>query len=689
MKELLKKLKQLLKDINKAIKRIKEALRKPLKYIEDTKLSGIGILALLAGQFLYSWKVYSVFRQVPSHALIIGSIAAVIGINELFNLVVRLIFKKDFRVVTYFISAFALLTYNNILGNHRHLLYPSIITCLFITLSFYLLATSIYNIIKNKLYKNIKNYIFIGIVLLCSAFSIYFLTSDYFLSKKENITVEEELPKGNHEVVQFKYASLPMDLSSIVKTKGLESKLANKISKYNYKNTPIFGVVYTPVDLNNTKTLFIVHGATDRCNKSYLGFNYLGEYLASFGYTVISIDENIVNELGGKNDIRTIILLENIKYVLKENQREGSDLYQKIDASSIALAGHSRGGEVISLAYIFNELENHPEYKDYKFDYHFNISSLIAIAPTVDQYLIDDKSLTLENVNYLLLAGSNDGDVSKAMGEKQYNNISFTKNNYFKTSLYIKGANHGLFNSKWNKYDMTKGANHFINVSKILDRSYQETITKMYIKTFLDCTLNNDNTSKDLFINNSKYLKYLPNTKYYSEYLDSSYKLLENFDNNKTNIKAKNTTNNKIHPDNMGNGKDKENQVLDLSWNKNNNAYIYLNTKNISINELSFRVADMRKIKKGDNLNIKIELIDSNKDKTSITKRLELPLAIKLYKEDILYKSYEYKNPYYTIFLKKSDFSNKEFDYKNVSKIKIYLDDNTSGRIIIDDLYYK
>ena len=163
---------------------------------------------------------------------------------------------------------------------------------------------------------------------------------------------------------------------------------------------------------------------------------------------VVSVDENIINCTGEGNDKRAILLLDNMKEIFRQNSLEGSSLNGLIDEDKVAIGGHSRGGEMVATAYLFNDLDKYPEDGNVSFDYHFNITSIVAIAPCVDQYRPVNQSVEISDVNYLLLHGSNDQDVSDMMGEKQFNNITFSEDAdelYMKSSVYILGANHVQF----------------------------------------------------------------------------------------------------------------------------------------------------------------------------------------------------------------------------------------------------
>ena len=185
-----------------------------------------------------------------------------------------------------------------------------------------------------------------------------------------------------------------------------------------------------------------------------------------------------------------MLLLEHIGLLLEYNEEQDSPLYGRLDSDSIAIAGHSRGGEMVATAYLFNGLDQYPENGSVDFDYHYSIKSLIAIAPTVDQYKPADHSVELEDVNYLLLHGAADRDVSNFQGMAQYENISFTgQGDYLKSALYIAGANHGQFNSLWGAYDQSGPFSRLLNTEGLLSEADQQFIAQIFIKVFLDVTL--------------------------------------------------------------------------------------------------------------------------------------------------------------------------------------------------------
>ncbi|CAF1009564.1 unnamed protein product [Rotaria sp. Silwood1] len=98
---------------------------------------------------------------------------------------------------------------------------------------------------------------------------------------------------------------------------------------------------------------------------SHLGFAYLGQYFASYGYIVISIDMILINNKWGipgddtLNFVRGRIVLRTLQKMMELNASaeiskqvlSGVDLSGKFDFSQVGMMGHSRGGEGVRNAY--------------------------------------------------------------------------------------------------------------------------------------------------------------------------------------------------------------------------------------------------------------------------------------------------------------------------------------------------
>lgn len=300
---------------------------------------------------------------------------------------------------------------------------------------------------------------------------------------------------------------------------------------YDLSEVPMQGRIWYPADAENCPVLFIAHGNHHIATESYLGYGYLGEYLASHGYVVVSVDQNACNMLTNENDGRAVLLLEHIELLLQYNSAAENPLYRRLDADNIAIAGHSRGGEMVATAYLFNEYDRYPENGVIRFSYDFDIKSIIAIAPTVNQYKPADHSVALEDVNYLLLHGAADRDVTNFMGMSQYENISFTgEGDYLKSALYIAGANHGQFNELWGQYDQRGPFTTLFNPASLISQSDQQQIARVFIKVFLDVTLRGDTSCRSLLTDWDDYAAQLPQTVYAQCYETSGFAAIADFE---------------------------------------------------------------------------------------------------------------------------------------------------------------
>jgi hypothetical protein len=502
------------------------------------------------------------------------------------------------------------------------------------------------------------------------------------------------------------------DLSPYIKNyQGIPSLIRGLYWGYDIDQVPLAGKIWYPSEGGNYPVLFIIHGNHIMTTKSYLGYDYLGEYLASFGYVVISVDEAFCNAyidfgLSNENDARAILLLENMQLIESYNKDQKNFLYQKMDFNNIALAGHSRGGESVATAALFNHYQYYPDNGNISWKYNFNIKSLIAIAPTCDQYQPAQHTVHLDNINYLLVHGTNDQDVTTLMGYSQYHKISFQKDsNMFKSYVYIAGANHGQFNTTWGRYDLPFPFKPFLNTRNLMDENDQRTILQAYSKVFLDVTLKNDETYKSLFTNQKSYRDDMPSTLYLQNYQDSSFDLLSGFDED-SNIQYGAVEQISLDADFMTLWKEEKNPiatiwndyVLHLKWKdtKEANYTIALPEYNAADRYLQFDMMDKNQERNdSDSLNFldaTIVLEDSKGNSSSVSMSdyitIYPPLPVKLYKLQFLTDSYDYKLCFQTVRIACSDFEaeNKEFDSSSIVNIRFLIDRNDTGEIMMDNI---
>lgn len=320
----------------------------------------------------------------------------------------------------------------------------------------------------------------------------------------------------------------PVDGSTFLKSwTGFSGKMRTRYFGFDQTNLPLNALVWHPDGEGPFPLVLIVHGNHLAQNFSDPGYAYLGKLLASRGYILASVDQNFLNGsymdiskgLNNENDARGWLLLKHIQAWQEWNEQEGNIFHQKVDMDNIALIGHSRGGEAVGHAALFNRLPFYPDNANEIFDFDFNIRSIIAIAPCDGQYQPASTRTQLNDLNYLVLQGSHDADVSSYQGMRQFNRIDFTDDfEGFKAGVYIWGANHGQFNTVWGRTDFPGPRINFYNLAQLMSEEDQQRISKTYISAFLDATLRNDIRLRKIFMDYRHARHWLPETIYISQY---------------------------------------------------------------------------------------------------------------------------------------------------------------------------
>lgn len=341
---------------------------------------------------------------------------------------------------------------------------------------------------------------------------------------------------------------------------GFSGKLRTKYWGVDEKSLPINGRVWYPKGDGPFPLALIVHGNHGMHDYSDPGYEYLGRLLASHGIIMTSVDENFINSgwtdfftdgLNEENDTRGWLLLEHLKNWRNWNSDPTSIFSNKIDMENLAVMGHSRGGEAAAIAGFFNKLPYYPDDAKQVFNFDFNIKAVVSIAPVDGQYKPGETGTPLSNVNYLVFHGANDGDVQSFAGLRQYERTEFTDSAYyFKSAVYIYGANHGQFNTTWGNRDAGFPYGSLLNVDALMPMEDQLTIGKTYISAFLQTTLQGKKEYEALFKDHRAGEQWLPETIYLNQYQNSDWKMLVDFEedldltttSSDGNISAKNLT---------------------------------------------------------------------------------------------------------------------------------------------------
>jgi dienelactone hydrolase len=316
---------------------------------------------------------------------------------------------------------------------------------------------------------------------------------------------------------------------------------------------PLQGRVWYPDGDGPFPLVLIVHGNHSMYEYSDPGYKYLGELLASRGYILVSVDENFINgNISRENDARGWLLLEHLKVWAQWNEGEVTDdsgdngagegavgkneqalnpFVGEIDMSRIGLIGHSRGGEAVAVAAAFNTLPYYPDDATVPFGYNFDISAVIAIAPVMGQYQPGGRYTDLLDINYFVIHGANDGDVSSFSGASQYEHVAFSGDPYrFKSSLYVMGANHGQFNQVWGDHDSGKPSGRALSTRSLIAEQDQRKIAEVYISAFLEATLRSEFGYLPLFADAREGKNWLPETAYLVEFDDAHSMKVATFD---------------------------------------------------------------------------------------------------------------------------------------------------------------
>ncbi len=252
---------------------------------------------------------------------------------------------------------------------------------------------------------------------------------------------------------------------------------------------PLHSVGYYPEGDGPFPLVLIVHGNHAAQELSYPGYDYLTAQLASHGFIAFSVEEDFLNGgVMGEMDARGIVLLRHLQLFREWNETPGHVFYNKIDMNRIGLAGHSRGGEAVAVAWKYNTEKHDPNDPDH--DFNFRIRSLYAIAPVDGQLgVFIPQLVTPADVDYFIMHGSHDGDVSDFQGHKCYDRALpvDAQTDADKGLLFVQGANHGQWNEVWapggDPYGVSDSTTPLISIEQ------QQTIGKIFLTAWFRWTL--------------------------------------------------------------------------------------------------------------------------------------------------------------------------------------------------------
>jgi dienelactone hydrolase len=332
------------------------------------------------------------------------------------------------------------------------------------------------------------------------------------------------------------FRTTPVDASRLLKNfHGFKAVVRRWYWGFGADALPLNARVWHPAGDGPFPLVLVVHGNHRMEDFSDPGYAYLGEQLASRGFIVVSIDENFLNrswsgDLGGEMSTRAYLLLQHLAAWRKWNDTPGHLFHRRVDLERIALIGHSRGGEIVALAAAFNRLPCLPDDCTLPLDFRFSIQALVALAPIDGDAQIASQPVPIENVNYLVMHGSHDGDVPSFEGLRAFRRAKFTDGrDRFKAAVYIDRANHGQFNSVWGDDDVGVPFERFTLHDALLSGEEQRRVAQVFIGGFLEATLNGRREYRPMFGDARTAGAWLPRTTYFTQVEDASFKVVGDF----------------------------------------------------------------------------------------------------------------------------------------------------------------
>ena len=327
------------------------------------------------------------------------------------------------------------------------------------------------------------------------------------------------------------YKTKTVDVSPFASVAPAQVKTRKKFWGFDLKAAPINGRVWYPEGNGPFPLVLVVHGNHNPQDFSDPGYGYLGELMASRGFIFVSVDENFINGLSGENDGRAWMMLKHIESWKRFNDSSAGPMARKVDMQKIVVMGHSRGGEAAALTATFNKLKFYPDDFKQRFNFNFAIKGVVAIAPVDGQYTPSSTLTPLENVNYLLIHGSHDGDVSTFSGIRQYQRLHFTDGQpHFKSTIFMYRANHGQWNSVWNNKDNGPRSGRSLDLRTLVPIEDQRRMGKLVISAFLEATLHDRQEYLPLFRDHRSAGQWFPKTMYTTRFAENGYRPLAEFD---------------------------------------------------------------------------------------------------------------------------------------------------------------
>jgi len=192
--------------------------------------------------------------------------------------------------------------------------------------------------------------------------------------------------------------------------------------------------IYYPTNAPGARPMVVIsHGN----GHNYAWYDYLGNHLASWGFVVMSHQNDTVP---GIETASTTTLEHTESFIAQHPGISGGVLAGKVDSTRIVWIGHSRGGEGVARGYdrMVDGTFTSPSYV------REHVRLVISIAPTD---FLGAASANPHGVPYMLLYGSADGDVCGCPDSDIGDSFNvFERATGMRHAAYVHGADHNDFN---------------------------------------------------------------------------------------------------------------------------------------------------------------------------------------------------------------------------------------------------
>ena len=321
----------------------------------------------------------------------------------------------------------------------------------------------------------------------------------------------------------------PVDLSGLVTLGPVARPARSTVLGYGLDAVPRNAIVYYPSEGVGPFPLVIVaHGNANLFVASEDGYAWLGRHLASHGFVVASIDAAafnalpIIGGLRGENHARALLMLAHLES-WRAWDAQGEPALPRVDLERVALVGHSRGGEAAAIAAALDRIGRLPSDAlsplAERVGGPHGVRAVIGLAPSDGQYRVGDRPTRLEGVDYLVLHGGFDADVSSFVGERQYQRTQPAAGG-FKAAVYIHQANHGQFNDAWGRHDQPPPLAPLLRTAAIMPAEEQQRAGAAFITAFLHASLQGETEYRELLRDPRRGADWLPHTAFVTRYDD-------------------------------------------------------------------------------------------------------------------------------------------------------------------------